>query len=222
MTLYTRKNTSPDEVDLYVGCDCHDPSHAVKFTKYNNEEYLYVAFNVEHDSLWARIKYACRMIFKGYNNTNDVLLDKKTWASLGGILLQTSLQLNKLEDGDTGMPKKILNLTSRSASPSQIDAGVFEPHNKDIVRTLNKFDEPPTNDEMISRARKLAEICRDHDMEYAMIGGEGYFMSVLESVLAEDGIRALHSFSKLVEEETTDENGVVNNISKLIHSGWVK
>ena len=117
---------------------------------------------------------------------------------------------------------KILNLTQHVATQEQLVAGVFEPANKEEVRTLLTFTAVPTSADMTERAEALARIVLDEKAEAAMIGGAPYFMSSLEKVLQAMGIRLCYSFTERKTTETVDPTtGAVHKTQVFVHSGWV-
>lgn len=74
----------------------------------------------------------------------------------------------------------IVNLTQHIATQDQEDEGVFEPENKQVVQDLITFTSLPTKEDMIDRAKKLAEIALQSKANFAMVGGAAYFVPTLE------------------------------------------
>jgi len=224
MPLYKNEKTEED-IDLYVGCDCHDVSHAVKLWRFAEDELLgdelYLTFVNQPRSFWDKCKAAWQLVRHNTLYSNEIVLHRETWLELANVLAQAALRRVNNKEG-VDMPDRILNLTQHEATDIQRDLGVVEPDNKDQVRNLLTFEEPPTSKEMINRAKELAEICRKHDAGYAMIGGAGYFMGILETVLREEDVKSLHSFTKRVVWEEDNGDGTTTKKSQFVHTGWVK
>lgn len=66
----------------------------------------------------------------------------------------------------------IINLTQHIATQDQEDEGVFEPENKQVVQDLITFTSLPTKEDMIDRAKKLAEIALQSKANFAMVGAQ--------------------------------------------------
>ncbi len=121
---------------------------------------------------------------------------------------------------------KILNLTQHIATPEQIQAGVFESKNKDIVKKLLTFENLPDSTEIWNRAYHLANLAKEEFIGYsrgghAMIGGAGFLMGQLEKQLIIRGVTPIHSFSQRVSVETQNEDGTVTKSNVFKHVGFV-
>ncbi|MEX0877986.1 MAG: hypothetical protein WDZ40_03985 [Candidatus Spechtbacterales bacterium] len=115
----------------------------------------------------------------------------------------------------------ILNLTQHAASPEQVEAGAYEPQNKELVQKLLTFEELPTPDEVSKRARVLAALAREEGVEAVMIGGAPFLMPQLEYELAAYSIQVLYAFSRRESVEETDpETGESRKISVFRHLGF--
>jgi hypothetical protein len=117
---------------------------------------------------------------------------------------------------------KILNLTQHPASPEQIDAGVIEPLDKQVVRDLLTFADIPSVEEVEERAKALAQIARDHGVNVAMIGGAGYLMGPLEQALtAYPMVEPVHAFTRRETIEVPQGDGSVKKTAVFRHVGFV-
>jgi len=113
----------------------------------------------------------------------------------------------------------ILNLTQHDATEEQLKAGVVEPtkEDKEWVKQLLTFDEIPSRNDLIRRAKELAEVAREYiECDKAMIGGAPFLMPSLEYYLKKEGVVPVYAFSKRIVEE---KDGV--KISKFVFEGFV-
>lgn len=115
----------------------------------------------------------------------------------------------------------ILNLTQHPATEEQISAGVVEPENKKAIQDLLTFTGIPTREEIVDRAKKLAEIAHEFGASKTMIGGVPYLMGPLEKELRFAGIIPVYAYSDRVSiEEIIDGKVVKKSIFK--HLGFVE
>jgi len=112
----------------------------------------------------------------------------------------------------------ILNLTQHPASPEQRKSGVVEPSGKSEIKNLLTFEEPPSKNEMRTRAIKLTNMAHNQNAPKVMIGGAPFFMSSLEKTLKEKGIEPIYAFTKRVVQENP-ETGEKKSIFK--HEGFI-
>jgi len=121
------------------------------------------------------------------------------------------------------MDSKILNLTQHSSIPSQKQAGIIDPpaEVKERVKSLLTFNSPPSQEEMVERAKQLALIVKDLGYSKVLIGGAPFFMSTLELVLSYYNIKYCYSFSKRRSKEVTLPDGSVKKVSVFEHAGLV-
>lgn len=118
--------------------------------------------------------------------------------------------------------KKIINLTQHNATPEQIEAGVYEPKNKDsVIRNLT-FDELPDDIDISIRAVNLALIAESEGAECAMIGGAPYLMSELEKILRIYEIKPVYAFTKRESVEIVEADGTVKKTSVFKHAGFIE
>ena len=110
--------------------------------------------------------------------------------------------------------KSILNLTQHPASAEQV--GVVEPKDKEIVKALLTFNDLPSMGEVISRAKDLTNVAKEHDAKHVMIGGAPWLMAPLENELKDAGITPHYAFSKRVSVEKDGKK-----ISIFKHLGFV-
>ena len=120
------------------------------------------------------------------------------------------------------MMSKIINLTQHTATPEQVAAGVVEPSDKEEVRRLLTFDEPPTKADYIIRANALADLAKKAGADAAMIGGAPYFMSSLEIALEYQGIKPLYSFTRRESVDMLQADGSVRKVAVFKHVCFVE
>lgn len=117
---------------------------------------------------------------------------------------------------------KILNLTQHQATPAQIQAGVYEPKDKEFVKYQLTFTKLPSADEIVQKALNLAYYAKAENASHVMIGGALYLMSALENVLKDFDIVPLYAFSERVCVETHKEDGTVIKTNEFVHVGFVE
>ena len=120
----------------------------------------------------------------------------------------------------------IYNLTQHPATPEQKAQGVvdlLEPDRR-MLGNLLTFDEIPTQEEMVNRARAILNLLADTAPggQTVMIGGAPFFMSTLEAILVQAGHIPVYAFSKRVSVETQNPDGSVTKTNKFIHEGFVR
>ena len=116
---------------------------------------------------------------------------------------------------------KIINLTQHVATESQVKDGVFEPSDKSSVKTCLTFTTIPSKEDMVERAKKLAQIAHEHQADFAMVGGAAYFIPVLENELIAVGIKPIHSFTERKSVDKINDDGSVQKVNVFEHVGWV-
>jgi len=124
-----------------------------------------------------------------------------------------------------GFNVPILNLTQHPATDAQIDAGVVNLNDADLVDLKNalNFNEPPHRLEMIRRRKAIMDIASKYDSLVVMLGGAPYLCTELDLCFSLDGYTVLYSFSKRVSIEFTDsKTGEVTKTNVFKHIGWVK
>jgi len=118
----------------------------------------------------------------------------------------------------------ILNLTQHVGTAEQ--EGLIEPQNKDLIQKLLTFDNPPTGEEIIERAEKLADIAEKElnketvDKE-VMIGGAPFLMGPLEIALLQKNILPYYSFSRRTSEEIKQADGTIKKIQIFKHEKFI-
>jgi hypothetical protein len=117
--------------------------------------------------------------------------------------------------------KNILNLTQHNAMPAQREAGVVEPEDKGLVRSLLTFNTLPTRADLEERAAQLAETASRHGHTKAMIGGAPFFMAPLEAALRAAGVEPCYAFSERRSLEETQPDGTVVKKTIFEHLGFV-
>lgn len=119
----------------------------------------------------------------------------------------------------------ILNLTQHAATNDQINDGVVdlpkELHTK-LVELIT-FEKIPQSSEMIKRANAIVKLVNEFDdnVDFAMIGGAPFFMSILEDTLNDAAIQPLYAFSKRVSVEEVQPDGSVSKKVVFKHEGFV-
>ena len=114
----------------------------------------------------------------------------------------------------------IVNLTQHQATREQIEAGVFEPANKELIKKLLTFTELPSIDEIGGRAERLADLAYETGAEAAMIGGAPYLIIALHDALVGRDIQPLYACSERVSVEK-EEGGEIIKTSVFKHVGFV-
>ena len=122
----------------------------------------------------------------------------------------------------TGKIISMINLTQHNSTSLQKEQGVFEPPNKDVVKDLITFEEPPTLSELRTRASKCVDLCRESNALHAMVAGAPYWLVVLEFYLRLHNITPLHSFSKRVVYDHENTDGSVDSVKTFIHAAWIQ
>jgi len=117
--------------------------------------------------------------------------------------------------------ENILNLTQHNATQSQIEAGVFEPQEKETIKSMLTFDEIPTIEDMIKRAEYLSVMAITYGVDKVLIGGAPFFMSILERELKRHDLTPVYSFSKRVSKEI-EYDKKVEKINVFEHIGFVE
>lgn len=117
---------------------------------------------------------------------------------------------------------RILNLTQHPATAEQRESGVFEPHDKELVKELLTFEDVPSSKDITRRARALRDVALGHKCSKVMIGGAPFFMAPLENALTQEGILPLYAFSKREVVEEVLEDGQVKKTAVFRHIGWVE
>ena len=115
---------------------------------------------------------------------------------------------------------KIVNLTQHEATREQIEAGVFEPVEKELIKKLLTFTDLPIIDEIGDRAERLADIALENGADAAMIGGAPYLIASLHDALVGRDIQPLYAFSKRVSVEKKEGDEVIKT-SVFKHVGFV-
>ena len=118
--------------------------------------------------------------------------------------------------------KKILNLTQHAASAEQVSAGVVEPDDKAAVQVALTFSSLPTREEIVARAKTLAEIATAAGAPAAMVGGAPYLMGPLEEALRVEGVTPLYAFSRRESVEMTLPDGSVKKTMVFRHLGFIE
>ena len=115
----------------------------------------------------------------------------------------------------------ILNLTQHEATQEQLQDGVVEPSNKEMIKKLLTFEELPTSGILKTRAETIAMYAASTGHKSAMIGGAPYFMSYLEQALFAAGVRPLYAFSVRESVEINQTDGSMKKSVVFRHVGFV-
>jgi hypothetical protein len=127
----------------------------------------------------------------------------------------------------------IVNLTQHPATPEQKEAGVFDLEGSELMqlKAALTFDDLPTEDEIISRAKDVAWLACSVIGEksvtdwghptHAMIGGALWLMPALAKLLLARGIEPLFAFTKRETEEQVQPDGSVRKVAVFRHAGFV-
>jgi len=144
---------------------------------------------------------------------------------------------------------KILNLTQHPATPDQLEAGVFEPKNKERIREALTFNELPSYRQIKARAilltayalEEIDRYCEENvevddegnlvsvegksccDLEFkVLIGGAPYLMAPLEAELKRQLLTPVYSFTKRETIERQNPDGTVTKTQTFKHQGWIE
>lgn len=100
---------------------------------------------------------------------------------------------------------RILNLTMHSATPEQIEAGVYDLPDKELskLKKLLTFVDLPSIDEVRERARWIAAIAHEVGAMTAMIGGAPFLMRPLHEELYRFRLGTVYAFSVRESVEKT-------------------
>lgn len=115
----------------------------------------------------------------------------------------------------------ILNLTQHYATVEQVNAGVIEPENKDLVKYSLDFNTIPTKTDMVWRAIELVNLVKKSGCTKVMIGGAPFFMSTLEAYLIDNDIQPMYAFSERISPEYVMSDGSIKKVSSFKHVGFV-
>ena len=121
--------------------------------------------------------------------------------------------------------KPIVNLTQHQATPEQVEAGVidFDVHTRKWLGELLTFDEIPSHQDMVSRAREIVRTFVNPEWhDKAMIGGAPYFMPFLEKELRTAGVKPVYAFTKRESVEHVVDDGSVRKTNTFRHIGFVE
>lgn len=114
----------------------------------------------------------------------------------------------------------IYNLTQHLSTPEQKEDGICDVDNHDYVCKLLTFEELPSQYDIQTRARRLAEYASDINAKEVLIGGAFYLMPYLVKELTARHIYPYYSFSKRTSSEEVC-HGVVVKRSAYKHIGLV-
>ncbi len=127
----------------------------------------------------------------------------------------------------------IINLTQHVATPEQRADDVVDlpaPQRARLQQLLT-FEEPPTRNELDTRADEIAELACQNGLagedadsphpQFAMIGGAPFLMSALERALEMRAIEALYAFSRRESVEEQLPDGSVRKTQVFRHVGFV-
>lgn len=117
---------------------------------------------------------------------------------------------------------KIVNLTAHCATKDQIEAGVVDMDDRELVADLLNFDDIPTASQLTNRAETLASLIDEPAGTHVMIGGAPLFMPALIKSLEKRGFIAVFAFSKRVSGEIVNDDGSVTKTSVFKHLGFIE
>lgn len=115
----------------------------------------------------------------------------------------------------------ILNLTQHYATVEQVNAGVIEPEDKDLVKDILEFKTIPTKTDMVWRAIDLVNLVKKSGCTKVMIGGAPFFMCTLEAYLIDNDILPMYAFSERVSSEEVLPDGSIKKVSSFKHVGFI-
>lgn len=89
---------------------------------------------------------------------------------------------------------RILNLTASDTTPDMAALGVVDNHDKQVVRTLLRFQEPPTSEVCENKAMLLANIALDENPDVVMVSAAPYFISHLVGAIEAVGLGVVYPY----------------------------
>lgn len=112
---------------------------------------------------------------------------------------------------------EIINMTGKTATPEQLEAGVIEPTEAEQaeIRRLLSFDSLPYAEDLRDRALIISRIARNYECGYAMIDGPAFLIPDLEYAMFEEWRVPVYPFyvrTTLSEDVSKD---------KFTHTGFV-
>lgn len=122
----------------------------------------------------------------------------------------------------------VINITQHAATKDQMDdleskfkeIALLNPEG-DMFKADLTFANLPSSEELVKRAKKIANDSFILGASYAIVGGAPYFMAILEKELFRLNIVPLYSFSERISREI-EENGVVKKINVFKHTGFIE
>ena len=103
--------------------------------------------------------------------------------------------------------------------------GVIEPSSeqKERIKELLTFNQLPNSSILGARARNLAKMAVEADVNAALLAGPGWFTRAQEMALLARNIEPIYAFSKReVVEEVQEGSGEVRKLSVFHHLGFVR
>lgn len=118
----------------------------------------------------------------------------------------------------------ITNLTQHQATPDQVAAEVTDlpADDRAQLQSLITFHEIPSKEELVQRAKAVADLAVKAGNATAMIGGAPYFMSVLEDALCEAGVKPVYAFSTRESQDVVQADGSIRKVTVFRHAGFVE
>lgn len=123
----------------------------------------------------------------------------------------------------------IINITQHTVTNDQLNdlenkfqkVAMLNPEG-DMFKENLTFIRMPSKEEMIKRAKKIANDCHILGASYAVIAGAPYFMSILEKELFRLDIMPMYSFSERVSQEVIEADGSVRKVNVFKHVGFIE
>ncbi|UKA04777.1 hypothetical protein [Photobacterium damselae] len=88
----------------------------------------------------------------------------------------------------------IINLTKKSASKSQMKAGVINSNYQSVLSMLLTTEATPPLSEIVKRCNDIVLLALNSGANRAMIDKETHFAPTLENVLKSAGIETIYAF----------------------------
>lgn len=123
----------------------------------------------------------------------------------------------------------IINITQHTIVEDQIkdlenrfkEIAVINPEGDMFKKDLT-FVNMPSVEELVKRARKIANDSHIVGASYAVVAGAPYFMAALEKELFRLNIVPMYSFSERVSQETKEADGSVRKVNVFKHVGFIE
>lgn len=128
------------------------------------------------------------------------------------------------------MKTKIINLTGYEWTPEQLhdlnerEISTLKPSQEELnkIKELLNFSSAPSPGEIEARTDRLAEVCKNSGVQFALIAGVAWAAPWLERSLFTRGVTPLYSFSERKMKEILCEDGETKLVPSFQHIKFIK